>query len=177
MEKKNRIEGKQVYLRPITRQDTDLIIRWRNNEEVRRFFIYQEPFTIEGHEKWLKEMIDSGKGYQFMICLTDNDEPVGSTYLRDYDPLHNKAEFGFFLSSSEVRGRGIGSESLMLTLEFAFDELKLHKVFARAFSDNQASINSFLKCGFKKEACLKDEVRINGGYRDIVLLARLNPGD
>ena len=51
MSKTEWIEGQQIYLRPITREDTDSILEWRNSEEVRPFFIHQEPFTREGHEK------------------------------------------------------------------------------------------------------------------------------
>ena len=169
----DKIIGKTVYLRSITNEDTELIVRWRNSDAVRPYFIYQEPFTKEGHEKWLQNMIYSGKGYQFIVCKNDTDEPIGCTYLRDYDRVNNKIEYGVFLGTDTVKGQGIGTEILKLTLQFAFEELKLHKVFARAFADNQASIKSFLKGGFTQEAYLRDEVCINGVYRDIVFLAIL----
>lgn len=172
-----KIIGKRVYIRPITEEDTDLIIEWRNSEAVRPYFIYQKPFTREGHLNWLKTMIETGCGYQFIVCRIEDDEPVGCTYLRDYDREHNKIEYGVFLGLESVKGQGIGTEILGLTLQFAFEVLKVHKVFARAFSDNQASIGSFLKGGFTKEAYLKDEVRVNGEYRDIVLLGIINPAD
>lgn len=171
----DRIIGKRVYIRPITEEDTDLIIAWRNSEAVRPYFIYQKPFTREGHLNWLKTMIETGCGYQFIVCKIEDDTPIGCTYLRDYDREHNKIEYGVFLGSEGVKGQGIGTEILGLTLQFAFETLKVHKVFARAFSDNQASIGSFLKGGFTKEAYLKDEVRVNGEYRDIVLLGIINP--
>ena len=171
----DRIYGKQVYIRPITEDDTDLIIKWRNSEAVRPYFIYQKPFTREGHLNWLKTMIETGCGYQFIVCNIEDDMPVGCTYLRDYDREHNKIEYGVFLGSEDVKGKGIGTEILGLTLQFAFGTLDVHKVFARAFSDNPASIGSFLKGGFEKEAYLKDEVFVNGQYRDIVLLAKINP--
>ena len=76
-----------------------------------------------------------------------------------------------------MKGNGIGTEILELTLQFAFGILKVHKVFARAFADNGASIGSFLKGGFEKEAYLRDEVYVNGEYRDIVLLGKINPDD
>jgi hypothetical protein len=41
-----------IYLRPMTEQDTDLIVAWRNSEEVRKHFIYQGLFTREGHLNW-----------------------------------------------------------------------------------------------------------------------------
>ena len=48
---------------------------------------------------------------------------------------------------------------------------------ARAFADNMPSVMSFLKCGFEKEAHLRDEEFINGEYRDIVLLGKINPDE
>lgn len=173
--KEGRIVGERVYLRFITAEDTEDIIRWRNSDAVRPYFIYQKPFTREGHMQWLKSMIKSGKGYQFIVCRKKDDKAIGSTYLRDYDPECRKAEYGVFLGEENEKGKGIGTEILELTLQFAFEELKLHKVFARAFSDNMPSIKSFLKCGFEKEAYLKDEEYVNGEYRDIVFLAKINP--
>ena len=170
-----KIVGKNVYLRPITDDDTDLIIDWRNSDAVRPYFIYQKPFTREGHERWMETMIRSGLGYQFIVCRIEDDTPVGCTYLRDYDRENSKIEYGVFLGSEDVKGKGIGTEILGLTLGFAFGELDVHKVFARAFADNAASVGSFLKGGFLKEAYLKDEVYVNGEYRDIILLAKINP--
>lgn len=170
-----RIYGERVYLRPISSEDTELILKWRNSDAVRPYFIYQKPFTREGHLRWLKTMIETGNGYQFIVCTVDYDQPIGCTYLRDYDRENQKIEYGVFLGSDEVKGKGIGTEILGLTLRFAFEELHVHKVFARVFSDNNASIKSFLKCGFEKEAYLRDEVYVNGQYRDIVLLGIINP--
>lgn len=170
-----KIIGKTVYLRPITDEDMDLIINWRNSDAVRPYFIYQKPFTKEGHEKWMETMIRSGLGYQFIVCRIEDDMPVGCTYLRDYDRENSKIEYGVFLGSEDVKGKGIGTEILGLTLEYAFNQLNIHKVFARAFADNAASVGSFLKGGFEKEAYLKDEVCVNGEYRDIVLLGKINP--
>ena len=174
-----RYVGKQAYLRPITDSDEDTanIIRWRNSEVVRPFFIYQKPFTVEGHKKWLENEIFSGKGFQFIVHRLEDDKPIGCTYLRDYDPECRKAEYGVFIGEASEKGKGIGTEILELTMEFAFRELKLHKLFARAFANNPASIHSFLKNGFEQEAYLKDEVFVNGEYRDVVFLGKINPDE
>ena len=34
-----RLAGEKVYLRPMTIEDTDKIVRWRNNPRVRKNFI------------------------------------------------------------------------------------------------------------------------------------------
>ena len=130
---------------------------------------------MEGHTQWLKKEIFSGKGFQFIVCKKENHMPIGCTYLRDYDAHARKAEYGVFLGEVEERGKGIGKEILQLTLQFAFETLRLHKVYARAFADNMPSVMSFIGCGFEKEAHLKDEEYINGVYRDIVFLGKINP--
>ena len=64
-----RIEGKQIALRPITLEDTPLIVRWRSDPQVYGTLFRQEPITEERHRQWLREMVLSGKCDQFIICL------------------------------------------------------------------------------------------------------------
>ena len=177
MDKTKKIIGNQIYLRPITdsEEDTANIICWRNSEAVRPYFIYQNPFTVEGHKQWLEKEIFSGKGFQFIVCKIEDDTPIGCTYLRDYDKESRKAEYGFFIGVEEEKGKGIGKDMLTTTMKFAFEELGLHKLYARAFVNNMPSVKSFLSCGFEQEAYLRDEEYINGEYRDIVFLAKINP--
>jgi diamine N-acetyltransferase len=172
-----RIEGEKTYLRPITEDDTDLIVDWRNREDVIKYFIIRDPFTKEGHEKWLKTRVFTGEVVQFIVNLKEDDRPVGCTYIRDIDTLNRKAEYGVFIGESEVRGRGIGKEILNLTTDYAFRELDLHRVYARVLDYNAASYNCFLSCGYKEEGVLKDSLFLDGEYHDLIILGKLNPGD
>ena len=97
-----------IYLRLMTWFDTDLIVAWRNSEQVRRNFVYQELFTREGHENWIRTMIETGKVVQMMICDLRGGRPLGSVYIRDIDRQHNKAEYGIFIGEPSARGRGVG---------------------------------------------------------------------
>lgn len=169
-----KIEGELVYIRPLTLDDTDSVIKWRNSENVRPYFIYQKPFTREGHLEWVRTMLDTKKGYQFVICEKNTDRALGCTYIRDHDKEHNKIEYGMFIGEKTEVGKGVGTEVVELTARFAFEELQVHKMFCRIFADNIPSIKSCEKGGFVQEAYLKDEVMVNGKYRDMVLLAMLN---
>lgn len=166
-----------IYLRLMTREDTERIIRWRNSDAVRKNFIYQELFTREGHENWIRTMIQTGKAIQMMICDLAADTPLGSVYVRDIDRRHNKAEYGIFIGEPQYRGRGIGTAAARLMLRYCFEEEKLHRVYLRALSANRQAIRSYEKAGFVKEACLRDDVRIDGAYRDITWMAAINPDD
>lgn len=171
------IENQTIYLRKMEYADTDNIVKWRNSDFVREHFIYQELFTKESHENWIHTMVETGKVDQLIICIKGEKEDiaVGSVYIRDIDRTHNKAEYGIFIGEESARGKGIGSMAATLMIEYCFKQLKLHRLFLRVFADNKQAIRSYEKAGFRKEAYLKDDVRIQGEYRDIVLMGIINP--
>lgn len=169
LNKEFRIDGKEVYLRPMMVEDTDLIIKWRNSDIVRRYFIYQKPFTREGHLEWIRTMIEPGNGYQFIACMKEDDRPIGSTYLRDFDREHGKIEYGLFIGEEVSRGKGIGSQLAALTCKFAFDDLNVNKVFCKIFAWNKASTKSVMNAGFKEEGYLTRDVKVQGEYQDMIL--------
>jgi len=171
----SKIQGEKIYLRFMTEEDTDFIVRWRNNPRVRNNFIYQGVFTPQGHRSWIETMVKTGKVIQFIICEKTNDRPVGSVYFRDISKEHQKAEYGIFIGEDDAIGKGIGSEVCKLACEYGFKVEKWHKIFLRAFSDNHAAIRSYEKAGFVQEALLKEDVCIQGQYRDVVLMGYLNP--
>ncbi len=170
------IYGDNVYLRPLAETDTDKIVGWRNQEFVRENFIYQKPFTKEGHLAWIESMIKTGKVIQFMIC-TKEDRPIGSVYLRDIDATHKKAEYGIFIGEKDALSCGYGTQVAKIVLKYAFEKMRLHKVMLRVLAGNDRAKRSYEKAGFVQEAYLRDEVCLDSGYRDVILMACINPGD
>lgn len=169
--RENRLIGLQIYLRPITMEDTDRIVAWRNSERVRRNFIYQALFTRESHESWMRNQVARGEVIQFIICEKESGRAVGSVYFRDIDSLNKKAEYGIFIGEADAAGRGIGSEAAQLAVDYARDVMKLHKLMLRVFADNVGAVKSYQKAGFVQEGCLKDEFLQNGNYRSLLLMA------
>ncbi len=170
-----RLDGEKIYLRPMTIEDTDRIVRWRNNPRVRNHFIFRRSFTREGHLAWIESKVNTGEVIQFIICEKKTDRPVGSVFFRDISREHHRAEYGIFIGEDDAVGHGIGSEACRLACGYAFAVEKWHKIILRAFSDNKAAIRSYEKAGFEREAYLKDEVHIDGVYRDVVLMGLINP--
>ena len=144
-----KLEGNKVYLRPMTKEDTDNIVNWRNKDFVRNNFIDRALFTHEGHLNWIKTMVDTKKVVQFIIVKKDDDKDIGSVYLRDIDYDAKTAEYGIFIGDEAALNKGFGSESAKLILKCAKEELKLNKVFLRLYKDNEKALNSYKNAGFK----------------------------
>lgn len=165
------IYGEKVTLRPITPEDTDLIVKWRNNPAVRHNFVYQALFTRETHEHWLATKVKSGEVDQYIIHDKSSGLPVGSVYFSNIDKTHQKAEFGLFIGEDAARGKGLGAETAALFVNYGFEQLKLHRIYMRVFPDNVGSIISTEKAGFVFEGRFKDDVCIDGVFHDMIFMA------
>lgn len=162
------LSAELVYLRPIREADTELVVSWRNKERVRHNFIYQKPFTKEGHLNWLRTQVEPGHVVQFIICETVSDRPVGSVYFRDIDQEKSIAEYGIFIGEDDAIGRGYGTQAAKLALSYAFEKLRLQSVFLRVFADNTGARKSYENAGFCLAEHRQEEVMIDGIARTVV---------
>lgn len=169
MDKDMRIEGEKVYLRPITKEDTEDVLSWRNSPEVVDNFIYRKRISTQEHTSWLENKVFTGDVHQFIICAKENDALIGSVYIQNFDEENNKAEWGLFLNSSKNHSKGVGTEVGNLILKYAFEELGLHKLTSRVLAYNKICIRMNEKLKFRQEAYLKDELLLNGKYEDLIL--------
>jgi ribosomal-protein-alanine N-acetyltransferase len=72
-------------------------------------------------------------------------------------------------------GRGLMFETVSATLEFAFRELRLHRVMANYRPENVRSARLLERLGFVREGFARDYLFIDGAWRDHVLTSRTNP--
>ena len=168
------IKGKQVYLRPITAEDTERAVRWRNQPVVVKNFIYLKPVTREDHEDWLANKVFKGLVHQFIVCRNEDDMPLGSVYLHNFAEEHRRAESGIYLGE-QMFGKGVGTEAVKLMVHYAFETLGLHKLTAQVLAHNMASRRLHEKAGYVQEAYLKEELFLDGQYEDLILFGAINP--
>ena len=69
--------------------------------------------------------------------------------------------------------RSIGTWITEVTRDFAFADLKLHRLELDVFSFNPRAERAYLKAGFKREGVLRDAVLDGGQYADDILMALL----
>ena len=167
------INGEKLTLRPITDADTDDIVRWRNDPEVWRYFLFREPFTPEMHRAWLLNKVMTGKVIQYIIVERESGQSVGSVYFRDVDEKNESAEYGIFIGEPRARGRGLGTEMARLFTRFGLDVLRLHRISLKVLGSNEIARRSYEKAGFRTEGVFRDFVKLDGAFTDVVFMARI----
>lgn len=110
----------------------------------------------------------------FVFAIRTGGRLIGMVNLDGLDWPNGHAEVGIALTEPSERGRGLAAEALTLLIRYAFDELALHRIWARVIEDNQPSLHLFETLGFQREGRLRQHVRRRGIYRDMIVFGLLN---
>lgn len=173
------LEGQRIYLRPITEADANsTYLGWLNNTEVNRYLESRfSQHTIEGLKEYING-INRSQSYVFMAIVTKaGDRHIGNIKLGPIDRYHRLGDIGLIIGEKAYWGQGIATEAIALLADHAFNQLKLHKLTAGCYANNQGSAKAFLKVGFAEEARLKSQCLSDGVYVDRICLGMVNPGE
>ncbi len=112
-----------------------------------------------------------GGGLSLFVFERETRILVGGTTLTNIRYGAARAgNLGYWVGASHAR-RGYGAAAVKAVLGHAFDTIGLNRVEAACQPENQASRGLLAKCGFRREGCAKDYLKINGRWRDHDLFA------
>ena len=165
------IQGANVALGPLRRDLLLLYQRWANDfSAMQRISSVVRPWTLEQEVEWFERQSVSETSASFTIYERSSSQPIGTTELHDLDFRNRTAEFGILIGEAAQRGKGYGSETAHLMLDYGFTALGLHNIMLQVFAYNIPAIRAYEKAGFR-ECGRRREVRAMAGKRwDLVLM-------
>ena len=133
-----------MRFRKATKEDSDNLFNWRNDQETRANSLNTAPVLREEHEAWLARTLKNPNRILFII--EEDGEAVGTIRA---DKLEN--ENGYELSwtvAPEHRGKGIGKKMLFQAVK----EVDSPVLKAKIKKENTASVKMAEATGFQKES-------------------------
>ena len=128
------------------------------------------PYGIEDAESFIERTLRDQPEKNF--CIEINGTAVGGIGVHvGEDIFRHTAEIGYWLGE-EFWGRGVMSEAVAAFTHYCFKEFSLHRIFAKAFSNNPASARVLEKAGFAFEGRLHKNIVKDGKILDSLLYAR-----
>jgi RimJ/RimL family protein N-acetyltransferase len=73
-----------------------------------------------------------------------------------------------------ARGHGYGAALVRAVVEHLAGERDIHRIEAEAFASNEASLTTFLRCGFEREGVRRQAYDREGAWQTTVLLGYLS---
>lgn len=145
------LQSSRIILRQITSDDTEQILRIRQDQSINH---YIERPPLKNREEALKliEKLSKGveqeKWFYWGICLKETSELIGTICLWNLAEDRSSGETGFELLP-DFQNRGLMSEALEAVLEYSFLNLKMKEVLAYTHRENHKSVRLLERFGFE----------------------------
>jgi RimJ/RimL family protein N-acetyltransferase len=167
------VAGERVALGPLSRELLSSYRAWMNDVVTQGwagFPIRPEPFTDERMAVWYERAATDQERMYFTVYESSAWRAIGLCALRDIDLQHRTAEFGLAIGNRADRGKGYGTEAVMLLLDVAFTGLGLNNVQIEVFEFNHAGLRAYQKAGFKEIGRRRRAYFMGGRFWDVVYM-------
>ncbi|MCM3609723.1 GNAT family N-acetyltransferase [Planococcus sp. MERTA32b] len=178
------MRGEKVHIRFLKLKDAQAKLQMEldNKEFFKEFSVIagEDFYTLLMQREVIEQSTENrktGREYNFAIVENETGQLVGSINLfRIFRGPLQSSMIGYVVDK-KYNGRGYATEAIRLAVDYAFQELGLHRVEAGVMPHNAPSIRALEKAGFEREGLARKNVKINGRWQDHVVMAIINPED
>ena len=163
------IRGLRVSLKPLEPEHRPLLEVWTGDKEIQHSL-----------SRWLVTDLmgeltrpDTPTRQSFIIH-DEHDRAIGLTSLFNITSAPDSGELAKLIGEPDARGKGYAKESEVLMLGYAFDRLKLNRVFIRTAGFNLQNIKLNEKLGLRFEGILRECKLLGEQLVDIVVMSILS---
>jgi RimJ/RimL family protein N-acetyltransferase len=166
------LQGEMIVLRPVGRQDVDAMWEIVTDPEARRMAGTTRDWAREDVARWIAGVGAADERIDLAVTANGSDEYLGEILLEGIDPVVRSAALRLTMRPA-YRGRGYGTEAILLVLGMAFDGLGLHRVGALVPAINARAKSLYENLGFRVEGRLRDSFRDGEGWTDGLVMGLL----
>lgn len=146
------LETERIILRPLKVSDAQTIFdNWASDPEVTEFMRYSTHETVNTTIEWLtfeESNCNNDKYFSWGFVLKETGELFGSGGV-GYKDENNQDDFEIgYNIMKKYWGKGLVTEAMKEVISFAFNELKLSKLYVCHAKDNIGSQRVVEKLGF-----------------------------
>jgi len=130
-------------------------------------------FTRDQVRAHLDRLLGAGDRADFAITGADGVY-LGEVVLNEFEEDDLAMNYRIALAGPSLRGQGYGTEAGRAVVDWAFDEVGLHRVSLEVYAFNPAAQRSYEKIGFLVEGRARDALRWDGAWVDAIRMAMLD---
>lgn len=128
------------------------------------------PVTAESEAATYEQTSTNPHEVWFTVYERATLRPLGIAGLRDVDHRHRTAELVIFLGEKDCWGKGYGTETTRLILDYGFTALGLENIILRVYSFNERAIRAYRRAGFQEIGRRRGAYRLADRAYDIIFM-------
>ena len=168
------LEATRVGLRPLESGDAAALHAVFSDPEAMRYWSsppHEDLARTEEMIDSIRERFEQRDLLQWGIERKEDARLLGTVTLIAAGS-QPRAELGYILGP-EHWGQGYAGEAQLRVIEFAFDDLGLHRLEADTHPGNAPSLRSLERLGFRREGLLRERWNVAGEVSDSVIFGLL----
>lgn len=165
-------KGSKIRLTAIRKEDLPTYRQWASEESFGRFYT-SSPIREES-DKNANQLIDdhSDSSFRFAIRPLNSEDFLGICAIDEIEWPHRVAWTSIALGQ-DFQGKGFGKDAMQLVVNYAFNELNLHRLSLTVFGYNQGAIKLYESLGFRHEGTYREFLQRDGKRHDMHLYGLL----
>ncbi|WP_257347562.1 GNAT family N-acetyltransferase [Pseudalkalibacillus decolorationis] len=167
--------GQRIYLGRFKEEDLETISSWYHDDEYMRCMDASPSFPLLARDfkEWVEQKPKEHKSYLFAVRLKEDDRVLGWVDIDGILWPHRNAWLAIGIGERDIWQQGIGYETMQLVLDFAYNELNLHRIQLSVFSYNKRAIKLYERLGFTYEGAQREFVFRDGEAHDMLMYGLL----
>lgn len=158
------LKGKRIWIRALESQKDEALLKKWLSDEFGRYFLLSRT-TAETIS--FRQLIKSESNIVGLVIFPDGT-PVGAVAFLNHDMNQHKAELRKLIGDPNMRGMGLAKEATHLWIQYGLSKLELKKIYVNTLNTNIRNIRLNEELGFKIEGLLRNEVCVDGQYKDVL---------
>lgn len=150
----------KVSIREFGFEDVPNKVKWINDPHNNKYLHYDLPLKQDKTEEWFEKNKDNKNRYDAVIEV--NNKSIGIIGLINIDYTKSQAEYYITIGENEYHGKNIAFKASKLLLQFAFNKIKLNKIYLYTEQENKGMHKLANRLGMLKEALLLNYSIRNG---------------
>ena len=141
------LKTERLILRPWCEDDAEELYKYASDPEVGTPAGWQPLTSVENSREIIRSVLSAED--TFAVCLTDDKSPIGSIgfHRNDLAEEDDEYELGYWIGKP-FWGRGLIPEASREMLRYAFEELKMERIWCGYYDGNERSRRVQEKLGF-----------------------------
>lgn len=171
------IRGEKVGLRALEESELDILLKWRNNPNYRQYFREYRELNMTTQKKWYdSKVINDNSTIMFSIIELETKELIGVCGLCYINWINGNADLSLYIGKNDcyIDNEGLAEETCKLLFKYAFDELRLNKVWTEIYLIDNLKIALYKKLGMHIDGILRENYFHDGKFIDSYIFSILN---
>jgi diamine N-acetyltransferase len=147
-----------------------MTLRWRLSARAR--YLQRGARNTEEQRAWIASKVATD---ELNFIIEYRNKPVGMIALLDINHVHKSVQMGRLLIGEEewVGKAPVAFDADLMLCDFAFDTLKMHKIYGDILEDNYGMLKTRFYLGYKQDGVLREHYMFDGVYKNTIAVSIL----